>query len=303
MRITFHQCRVFETVAHEKSITKAAKKIFLSQPAVSNLIKQVEETLGTELIKVVGKTIYLTVAGEKFLAACIDIRHRLEKLDYEITNLNPKKFGKLSICVVTTAKYFVPKLLGEFKKSYPNIKIDLHVVNRRSAITRLKDNLDDFVIMSQPPQDKNLIISDFFQDKLVVVASSSNQLSSLKKVRLKDIENQDWIMREDGSGTKIAVDNILKEKEVQPNISMHISNNESIKQLLIANMGIAIIPLQSIELELKMGYLSILDVIGFPINHEWYLVKRKSRKNSPIVDLFLKYIENYDKVNLTTTLT
>lgn len=297
MRITFHQCKVFESIAHEKSITRAAKKMFLTQPAVSNLLKQLEESFNAELTNVVGKTVYLTHAGEKLLDACIDIRHRLEKLEYDLSNLETSDVGSLSITVVTTAKYFIPKLLGNFKKDYPNIRFELHVVNRTAALSRLHENLDDFVIMSQPPKNKSLFIQDFFKDSLVVVASPDSRLADCKKINLEDLSEQEWIMREKGSGTKIAVDKIFKERKIKPNVTMLISNNESIKQLVAANMGISIIPLQSIELELKMGKIVILDVKGFPKKHEWYLVKNRSKEPSPIVNAFLKYIENYDKVN------
>lgn len=298
MRITFHQCKVFESVAHEKSITQAAKKMFLTQPAVSNLIKQLEVTFDTKLIEIVGKTLHLTKAGEKFLEACVDIRHRAEKFEYDLKYLGAKSVGKLVITVVTTAKYFMPRLLGKFKQDYPNVQIELHVVNRMTAIHRLHENIDDFVIMSQPPSKKDFYVSDFFEDSLVVVASAENKLSTCNKISLSDLANHEWIMREKGSGTKIAVDKIFKKHKLTPNVTMLISNNESIKQLVIANMGISIIPLQSIELELKTGKLVILDVRDFPIKHEWYIVKSKAKNDTPVVSTFLKYIENYDKVNI-----
>jgi len=297
MRITLHQCHVFECVAQQRSITRAAEIMFLTQPAVSNLIRQLETTFETPLIEVIGKCVHVTPAGQLFLVMCQDVRECLAQFNVELEHLKGGLIGKLRVAVVTTAKYFMPKLLGDFKQQYPDVTIELTVTNREDVIQRLKENRDDFVIMSQPPKGLSVTIKDFYEDRLVVAASPHNPLAKKKQVPLPLLKEQSWLIREPGSGTRMAMEQWLRKAKIKLNISMEIGNNESIKQSIMANMGISIIPLQSIELELSVAKLVALKVKGFPVKHEWYMVSNKGKKTSPVTQTFLEFIHQHEHIS------
>ena len=294
MRISVHQLSVFKKVSDEAGITAAAKKLYMTQPAVSNILKSLEAYYECKLIEIIGKKVYLTPSGQKVYDAAVKLEEILQNLETDIKNLNGKLSGKLKISVVSTAKYFMPRLLGAFKKDLmENIEIELKVCNRRQVIERLNNNLDDFVIMSQPPTEKDFIVHDFFEDQLVVAVSASSKLINKTKWHLIDLEKENWVIREPGSGTRIVMQKLFNESNMVPNIIMEVSNNESIKQMILADMGISIVSLQSIEFELDLGLIKILPVVGFPVFHEWYWVCHKGKVQSLLVEKFLTYASSH----------
>lgn len=290
MRVTLHQLKVFEVVAEQRSITSAAHKLHMTQPAVSNIIKQLQDYYGCALIEVISRRLYLTEFGQVLLAKCQVIRTTLEETKAELALLKGGLAGTLSVATVSTAKYFVPKLLGEFKQQYSNVHIKLTVCNRQQVIERLEKNSDDFVIMSHPPSALTVDCTDFFADELVVAQSSKQPLSA-KPVSLQRLANKPWIVRESGSGTRYATEQIFKQHNVRPSIEMEIGDNEAIKQAVIADIGISVISRQSIAMELASKVLSVVPVQGFPVEHTWYLVKLQSKSLSPIAKTF------YDSVS------
>ncbi len=261
----------------------------MTQPAVSNILKQLEDYFDCRLIEVVRKKLSLTEEGHKLLDCAQQIRTIIDNTKSEINLIHGIIAGHLRVATVSTAKYFVPRLLGAFKNLYPQVHIELTVKNREQIISRLEHNLDDFVIMSQPPELNTIEKADFYHDQLVVVASVQHRLANKKNMSLKDLKDEAWLMREKGSGTRIAIQSIFKKHRLQPNITMEIDNNESIKQAVMANMGISIISKKSIELELATKHIKILDIQGFPIQYKWFLVKNKQKKLSHVASEFHKF--------------
>ncbi len=282
--------KVLKKIAECSSVTKAALALHMTQPAASNVIRLLEESLGTPVIEVLHKKTYLTLAGKILLEGIEQIHQVLEQTKMKIALAAGSVSGNLRVASVSTAKYFVPRLLGAFKEKNPQIHISLKVKNREEVIQRLKDNLDDFVIMSQLPNDFSIESQDFFEDVLVVAASSQHPLIKKNKIPLKKLAKEAWLIREVGSGTRIAMLKILKEHQIDPQIEMEIDNNESIKQAIIGNIGISILSKQSIVMELKSGLIQIIDVQEFPIRHEWYLVKNKKKILSPIAQKFYEFV-------------
>lgn len=294
MKTSLHQLNVLLNIEQQKSISLAAKALHMTQPAVSNIVKQLEDRYKTKLTQRRNRQTQLTTSG----IILADTAKQIQQLLYDTENRMKIEqqllHGQLSVAVVSTAKYFVPRLLAAFKKQYPSIQTRLTVGNREEIITRLNNKLDDIVIMSQPPKDKHIIINDFYQDKLVVAVATDSVLKRKKHpYTLSELAHENWLMREPGSGTRMAIEALCKSDKIKPNIVSEVSNNESIKQLMIAGMGISIVSLQSIELELECNLLATLPVKGFPKTHKWYMVKKNNDNSNITVDAFNEFVETH----------
>lgn len=300
MNITLHQLKVFREVANQQSVTKAAEALHMTQPAVSNIIRLLEDTLGTPLIEIIKKRLYLTPSGELVASLFDKIDTEIQGTLSEIHLLQGEMKGTLKIATVSTAKYFVPRLLGAFKTLYPQIHIELKVKNRQEVIQRLEQNSDDFVIMSQLP-DPQYESHVFYRDELVVAASTLHPLAQKQNITFQALEAEPWLIREKGSGTRIAMEKIIKEHAIQPKIEMEIDNNESIKQAIIGNIGISILSHHSMVLEEKMGLMTSLNVVDFPISHRWYLVKNKAKKLPVIAKAFYDFVCNHPNLETFKT--
>lgn len=298
MNITLHQLRVFYQVAKFQSVTKAAEQLHMTQPAVSNLIRALELQLDAPVIEILHKKLYITEAGKILLTTFEQIDQQLNEAHTQLGLLKGKMVGTIKIATVSTAKYFVPRLLGAFKSLYPDIHIELKVKNRHEIIERLKLNMDDFVIMSQLPEISSIEHHDFLEDELVVAASYQHVKATQKKLSLKMLVNEPWLIRESGSGTRMAMENIFKRYRLRPNIQMEIDNNESIKQAIIGNIGISILSHQSIAVEQKAGLIKILNVVEFPVRHKWHLVKNKGKKLPLVSQKFYDFVRTHPNLEI-----
>lgn len=293
MNITLHQLRVFGQVVRCQSVTKAAVQLHMTQPAVSNIIRTLENQVAAPVIEILHKKLYVTEAGKILMATFEQIESQLEEATSRLNLLKGNMVGTIKIATVSTAKYFVPRLLGAFKSEYPGIHIELKVKNRHEIIERLNQNLDDFVIMSQLPMLSSIEHHDFFEDELVVAAGHQHPKSKYKALSLKTLVDESWLIRELGSGTRMVMESIFKKYQLKPNIQMEIDNNESIKQAIIGNIGISILSHQSIQIEQKAGLIKMLDVTGFPVRHKWHLVKSKGKKLPIIAQKFYDFVRTH----------
>ncbi|MFN3234300.1 MAG: LysR family transcriptional regulator [Gammaproteobacteria bacterium] len=297
MNITLHQLKVLKAVKECGSITKAAQTLHITQPAVSNILKQLELNFDCPLTETIGKKVFITQAGQHLTTATEKINDILETTNNEIYALNGKLSGTMIVAIVSTAKYFMPKLLGQFQKKYPDIKIKLNVCNRQEAIELLQKNACDFLIMSQLPQGISLEKKLFYKDELVVAGAKDHPVLK-KNIELKDLENENWIIREPGSGTRIVMQNLFKKHKMTPNITMEVGNNESIKQIIIAGLGISIVSKQSIELELKHNLIKIISVKNFPLPHPWHIVMNKGKHIDRVTNEFFEFIKKSKSCHL-----
>lgn len=293
MRLSLHQLNVLLCVKQKKSITQAAQALHMTQPAVSNIVKQLETLYQTKLTKLNNRQTLLTTSGMILADTAATIERLLHEAENHLKAENNILSGKLSVAVVSTAKYFVPRLLAAFKKQHPSIKIRLTVANREEIIKRLNENQDDIVIMSQPPKHKKFIIKNFYDDNLVVIASANTTLNRKNPYQLSDLENSDWLMREPGSGTRMVIKQLFKANKMKPTVISEVGNNEAIKQLVIADMGISIVSLQSVELELDNNLIKILPVKDFPKTHRWYMVKKQEDVISEAVEEFDRFVSSH----------
>jgi len=296
MRVTLQQLKALIIAANTKSVTYAAKEMALTQPAVSNLLRQLEQAYGTALTEYNGRNLALTQAGEVVYKGAQQIQNLLEQTESDVHAIQGELNGVMRVSVVSTAKYFMPRLLGQFKQDYPNISPVLKVFNREQVLQRLKEDQDDFVIMSQPPKNMPVVIDHFYEDELVVAAHPKTKNAYAKPLSLTDLAKENWLIRESGSGTRIVMDKLFRQHNLSPRISMELGNNESIKQMIIAGMGISIVSLQSIELEIRNQLIDILPVQGLPLHHQWYMVTRKNKQNVPLTQAFKSFIQAHPEL-------
>lgn len=290
MHFTLQQLKLFEAVSRNASYTRAAEELHLTQPAVSIQIKRLEEQVGLPLFEVVGKKIFSTVAGKTMYEAACDILERVAELKNSVETLKGEVKGPLQLSVVTTSKYFMPHLLGMFLAKYPEVEPKLVFTNRAKVIQRLHNNEDDFVVMGQIPEDEKLETHPFLENILVLIAHPDHALAKKKKLTLEDIVGERFLMREEGSGTRLVFDRMLDAKGLKVEPYMELGSSEAIKQGVMAGLGLAMLSFHSLQLEMAAHKLVVLDVEDFPVRRRWFAVHLKGRKLSLVARTFLDYI-------------
>lgn len=290
MHFTLQQLKLFEAVSRNNSYTRAAEELHLTQPAVSIQIKRLEEQCGLPIFESVGKKIFTTTAGKSLLSASVDILSRAEELRNTIEELKGVVKGPLQLSVVTTSKYFMPHLLGTFLNKYPEVEPKLVFTNRARVIQRLYDNEDDFVVMGQTPNDDRLETYPFLENILVPTAHPDHPLANKKKITLEELVKERFLVREEGSGTRLVFDHLLEKNGLNIEPYMELGSGEALKQAVMAGLGLAILSLHSLRLEQAAKKLVVLDVEGFPLKRRWFAVHMKGKKLSLVAQTFHDFI-------------
>ena len=287
---TLHQLKVFETVARNGSFTRAAEELLITQPTVSSQVKQLTKSVGLPLFEQIGKSLYLTDAGRELLATCQDVFEKLNNFEIKIADLKGTKQGQLNLAVITTAKYFVPRLLGPFCQNYPGIDVALKVTNHQEIQQRMLDNQDDLYVVSNPNTDLDLTSKPFLNNPLVVVAKKDHPLATKKNIDLQELNDQPFIMREQGSGTRDAIEQLFAEHNISVKVKLELGSNEAIKQAISGGLGISILSEHCLISEGKSGELAVLDFQHFPIKRRWFVSYLSGKKLSVIAEAFLDYL-------------
>ena len=290
MHLTLRQMKVFEAVARLGSYTRAAEELHLTQPAVSMQIKQLEENAGLPLFEQLGKKIYLTQAGQEMHHYCRAIAQELDEVDRVLAEMKGVKRGRLVIAVASTANYFAARLLATFSQRYPQVTISLDVTNREGLLDHLDANDIDMVIMGRPPEGLDLVAEPFTENPLVVIAAPDHPLVATEHVPLEWLQQETFVVREQGSGTRTAMERFFAEKRVRLSTGMEMSSNEAIKQAVQAGLGLGIVSIHTLQLELETRRLAVLDVESFPILRHWYVVHRQGKRLSPVAQLFKGFV-------------
>ncbi len=213
-----------------------------------------------------------------------------DQFSTSVAELKGLKQGRLRIAVVTTAKYFLPRLLGPFCQRYPGIEVSLKVTNRERLLSRLETNEDDIYIMAQPPRDRDVAVEPFMENPLVVLASRYHPLAGVARIPIQRLADEHFLMRESGSGTRKALERLFAEHGVTPKVRMELGSNEAIKQGIVGGLGISVLSQHTLALDAAAGQIIILDVEHFPIQHHWYVVRSAEKEPSMIVRTFLDYL-------------
>ncbi|MCE2989669.1 MAG: LysR substrate-binding domain-containing protein [Burkholderiales bacterium] len=290
MHFTYRQLKVFEAVARHLNYTRAAEELHLTQPTVSMQVKELAEAVGLPLFEQIGKKTYLTEAGRELLMSTREIFDAWDRFTMTVDNLKGLSRGKLRVAIVTTAKYFVPRLLGEFVSRYPDIEVALEVANRDAVVERLSNNLDDLYVMGVPPPSMPLKIEPFLANPLVVIAPKAHALAGRTRVPINALATERFIQREKGSGTRLASERHFADLGMPMNIKMELGTNEAILQAVAGGLGIAVLSRHTIGRHAEEIGVTELDVAGFPIERSWYIVTPEGKKLSVIAKAFHDYL-------------
>jgi DNA-binding transcriptional LysR family regulator len=281
---------VFEAVARHLNFTRAAEELHLTQPAVSMQIKQLEGSVGLPLFEHIGKKVYLTDAGREVHQYAHAIGKLLADMEYGIAALKGVSSGKLDIAVTSTANYFGTRLLAAFSRRYGEFRYRLSVTNRQTLLTQLENNEIDLAIMGRPPQGLDLMAEPFMENPLVVIAPPDHHMVGQTAIALERLKSQLFVVREQGSGTRIATEKFFESQGITLNSRMELTSNEAIKQAVQAGLGLGIVSEHTLELELALKRVAILDVEGFPVLRHWYVVFRPGKRLLPLAQAFKEFV-------------
>jgi len=288
--VTFRQLQIFEAVVRLGSFTRAAESLHLTQPTVSMQVKKLSESLGAQLLEQGGEHIQPTCVGRTVYTTSQTVLREMLDLGGSISELDGRIRGELHIAVITSAKYFIPRLLASFIEQHPDVKPRLTVANRETVLNRYKFSEDDLFIMGQVPNSLAAKSYPVLDHELVVVASPDHPLSGKKNIPIKQIINEHFLMREMGSGTRQAVEQLFAEHDLSIEPHMELGSSEAIKQAVMAKLGISVLSRQNIRLELAGNHIVVLDIEGFPLKRKWYAVHLKEKKLSLLSRKFLEFL-------------
>ena len=288
--LTIRQLEVLAAVGREGSVTAAAESLHLTQPAVSMQLRQLEAQLELALFETVGRRLQITEPGKELVRLATELLARLDDLEQTARSLRGVGHGRVRLGVVSTAKYFAPRLLAQFVKLHPGLEFRLTIHNRAEIIDQLQSYSIDLGIMGQPPEGMPLEGTPFAPNPLVAVAAPSHPLSLRRGLRPEDLANEPFIVREPGSGTRSAMDRYLADHDVKVRHVMEADSNETIKQAVMAGIGLGFLSLHTIRPELAAGRLVALDVFGLPLRRQWYVVHSRQRRLTPAAEEFQQYL-------------
>lgn len=289
--LTLRQLRAIQAIMRHGTIAGAANELGLTPPAVTLQLKQVEEDAGIILFDRTNEGLKPTAAGLAFVDAGQMIQERLRLLDDEIDAIKGLRVGTLKLGVVSTAKYFAPRMMATFRKDHPDIEIRLAIGNRAETIASLRNHEVDMALMGRPPKDIPLRSTVFGDHPLVMIAAPDHPLAKCRDISKERIAQEQFLVREPGSGTRISLEIFLSELPGRlDDLGTEMSSNETIKQAVMAGLGIAFISAHTIAMELEMGRLVILDVVGMPIRRQWFSVIRTDRTMSPAMKAFQEFL-------------
>ena len=293
LRPSLHQLRVFEAVARHRSFTRAAEELHSTQPTVSVQMRELAAGIGLPLVEQQGRRIALTPAGEALLVTARAMFDAWSAFETGITDLKGVRRGTLRLAAVTTAEYFVPELIAPFARAHPGIEVRLAVENRDAVIRRLEQDLDDLAVMMMPPRHLPLSATPFLDNPLVALAPRDHPLArraSSRRIALATFAAEPLLMREKGSGTRMASEEFFAQHGLAPNVRMELGSNEAIKHAVAAGLGVAILSAHTVARHPGRDGLAVLDVEHLPIRRRWALVRREGRIASPVVQAFVEYL-------------
>ncbi len=297
MHVTFRQLKVFEAVARHLNLTRAAEELHLTQPTVSMQVKELCNSIGMPLFEQVGRKTFLTDAGRELQTTTHELFDSWDRFEMSINNLQGLRRGKLRIAIVSTAKYFIPRLLGEFSRRYPEVEVAIEVLNRDRVIERLNANQDDLYIMGMPPvgthSGKQYTVEPFLENPLVVIAPTSHPLARQQHIPLKRLAKERFIQREKGSGTRLSAERFFEEHQIALDMKMELGTNEAVVQGVAGGLGLAVLSEHAVGNRARGEGIVVLDVQNFPVKRWWYIVEPEGKKLSVVAQAFREHLLAY----------
>lgn len=289
---TLRQLKVFESVARHLSFSRAAEELHLTQPAVSTQVRKLEDHAGLPLFEQLGKKVHLTPAGAQMLVSSREIIQKFKEAEEAMAQFKGVSGGQLNVSVISAGDYFFPRLLVEFAQRHAGVTLNFGVCNREELLAQLDANLTDLAIMVRPPVDAqaDTTAEPFAPHPYVIVAAPAHPLVGRKRIPVTRIAREPFIVREKGSDTWHSMEEGFGERIAQLNIAMEIKSTETIKQAVTAGMGVSFLSAHTISRELKAKSLAVLDVQGFPLMLNWFVVHRRTKRLPPVAQAFKEFL-------------
>ena len=289
MHYTLHQLQIFLKIVQTKSITKAAEELNLTQPAVSIQLKKLQDQFDIPLTEVIGRQLYITHFGNEIAITAQKVLDEVETITYKSKTFKGILSGKLMVSVVSTGKYVMPYFLCDFLNQNKGIDLIMDVTNKSKVVKSLENNEVDFALVSILPDDIQLQSEILLDNKLYLIGNH-NAVSQIQNNYSNLFDEFPLIYREEGSATRLVMENYLQRNGIQSAKKMQLTSNEAVKQAVIAGIGYSIMPIIGLKNELESGDLKIISMKGFPIKSNWYLVWLKNKSLSPIAEAYINYI-------------
>lgn len=291
MHYTLHQLQIFLKIVQTKSITKAAEELNLTQPAVSIQLKKLQDQFDIPLTEVIGRQLYITHFGKEIAITAQKVLDEVETITYKSKTFKGILSGKLMVSVVSTGKYVMPYFLCDFLNQNKGIDLIMDVTNKSKVVKSLENNEVDFALVSILPDDIQLQSEILLENKLYLIGNQ-NAVSQIQNNYSNLFDEYPLIYREEGSATRLVMENYLQRNGIQSAKKMQLTSNEAVKQAVIAGIGYSIMPIIGLKNELESGDLKIISMKGFPIKSNWYLVWLKNKSLSPVAEAYINYIRD-----------
>ncbi len=290
MNITFRQLRLVLALADTGSVSAAARAMHVTQPTASMQLKEVARSVGLPLFEMAGRKLQLTDAGRELAATARALAQTWDAFEQHVDALKGLARGRLRVSVVSTAQYFMPRLLGSFCNRHPAIDVALEVLNRDGVVQRLRENRDDLYIMSMPPADLALGDEVFMPNPIVLIAPAADPLAGRRKVPLRELAAHRFILREQGSGTRMTADRFFRRMKFRPQLRLELGSNEAVKEAVAGGLGVGVVSRHALHGLQKEHGVSVVDVEGFPLASSWHIVHPAGRKLSPLALAFRQHL-------------
>lgn len=298
--LTLRQLQIFVAAAKNLSFARTAEALHLTPPAVSMQLKQLEENIGLPLFERSGREVRLTAAGGLFVHHAARILGEIKDTEFSLQSLLDAETGQITVGMVSTAKYFMPRMLAGYSRENQGVEVQFMVGNREVILQKLVDNELDLAIMGRMPSEVDATSLPMAVHPYVIVAPPDHPLGSAKSFDFQELRGETFLLREEGSGSRRVAEEMFKNHLFTPAKTLSLGSNETIKQTVMAGMGVSLISLHTLMLELKTGALQILDVQGTPIERKWYLVHMNGKRLLPSGQRFKTYLLENAELTLNT---
>lgn len=288
--LTLRQLQIFVVAARHLSYARAAEELHLTPPAVSMQLKQLEDNVGLPLFERMGRGVALTGAGEMLMHHALRVLGEIKDAESNLQSLLGAEVGQLSVGLVSTAKYFMPRLLAQFSQAHPGIEVQFSVGNRENLLQKLHDNAIDLAVMGRIPTEIDAHAEPIAAHPYVLIGPADHPLRDAPLFYLHELRQETFLLREEGSGSRRVAEEMFKNHLFTPKRTISMGSNETIKQAVMAGMGVALISLHTLPLELKTGEVCVFDVVGTPIQRTWYVVHMNSKRLLPAGQQFREFL-------------
>jgi len=292
---TLPQLCMFEASARLGSFTRAAEELHMAQPTASVQIKKLTQTVGLPLFEQIGKRIYLTEAGRRLHASCEELFRTLSRLEENLAGMRDLDSGQLQLAVSTAAKYFAPRMLTEFIRRHPGVEVSLQIHNHQALMARLAANQDDLYLFTDPPEAEDLVKQTILSNPMVVFARADHPLARENSIPFARLAQEPFLMREPGSGTRLAAEAVFARHQLKPRVKMELSSNEAVTQAILAGYGVSILSRYTLGLDTGQAQLTCLDVEGFPLERHWHFVYPVGKQLSAVAQAFMDLVRSEAK--------